>query len=143
MIVSRRRGLALMEAMVVIALLAILTTIILPIYKGHVARSKLTGCISNEKIISTLLNQYYIEYKKFPPPEPPDRLDISRFAAYNADKKNFVCPETGNYYIYVMDEESENFTVMCRPQNGRPSHPLPGLPALYPQYTRAGLRTSP
>jgi prepilin-type N-terminal cleavage/methylation domain-containing protein len=70
MLVKRRRlnGFTLLELMIVIAIIAILASILVPNFLRARSRSQLTGCVSNLKNISTAVEMYYAEWDRTYPP---------------------------------------------------------------------------
>ncbi len=66
----RERGFTLVEVMVVVAILAIIAAIAIPIYSSYVKDAKLARAKSNLVLLSTLMERYYQNNNAYPASNP-------------------------------------------------------------------------
>lgn len=64
---ARRTGFTLVELLVVIAIIGILLGILLPAVQAAREASRRSSCVNNVKQIGLALQNYHVQYKRFPP----------------------------------------------------------------------------
>ena len=63
---NNRAGFTLIELMMVIAIIAVLAAIAIPMFGSYKDRINVQKAISDIAVISTFINQYYTEYHEYP-----------------------------------------------------------------------------
>ncbi|MDD2485042.1 MAG: type II secretion system protein [bacterium] len=103
-----RRGFTLIELLVILAVIAMLIAIVMPVFSKVKARSRQTQCISNLHAIGQALAIYRIDFKGYPPRNNTNYNSVNGFLAladpdiyrpnppYLNDKKAFICPSDDN-----------------------------------------------
>lgn len=132
------QGFTLIELMIVIAIIAILTTILLPNFVRVRSQGRLTGCKTNMRNIATAVQVYAVENAS----RYPTTLTI--LPTTRAISAIPTCPSAGNNlaYIngYVASSNPDAYTIVCTGNN----HGELNIPACYPQYTgQAGYQEKP
>jgi prepilin-type N-terminal cleavage/methylation domain-containing protein len=67
---KRRRGLTLMELLVVAAVIAILAAIAYPFLQDALTRSKMAVCKNNQRVLASALEAYRADFNSWPPSRP-------------------------------------------------------------------------
>ena len=65
--ITRRTGFTLVEVLVVVAAVAILAAIAIPVYQSSVQAAKVQSCFSNLRQLSTICDRYMVEHGRYPP----------------------------------------------------------------------------
>ncbi|HOK53838.1 MAG TPA: prepilin-type N-terminal cleavage/methylation domain-containing protein, partial [Armatimonadota bacterium] len=120
-----KHGFSLVELLTVIAIIAILASIIFPVMNAVKNRAKLTQCMTNMANIASALKMYQMDNRKYPdaiggmaiPGTPMERAKTGLYPEYINSIKGFHCPlspvtdtsaivtmnvggETKHYYAY-------------------------------------------
>jgi len=96
-----RRGFTLMELLIVVAIIAILTAISIPVFAGQLEKSKLATCEANRRSLKSLVTNAYIT---------GGSEGVKQACADNPGL--FVCPDGGTISYYI-DESTGACTVSC------------------------------
>ena len=126
-------GFTLIELMIVIAIIAILASVLIPSFVRARGMSQLAGCKSNLKNIATSLEAYSVDHNGH---YPNDMVLLTP----NYIKTLPVCPAAAsNTYTasYVFSLNPDTYDFECRGTN----HAALGVAANYPQWhSRSGLQ---
>lgn len=95
------RGFTLMELLIVVAIIAILTAISIPVFAGQLEKSKLATCEANRRSLKSLVTNAYIT---------GGSEGVKQACADNPGL--FVCPDGGTISYYI-DESTGACTVSC------------------------------
>jgi len=117
---SRRRGMTVIELMVVMAVSAVILGLTLSVYNHSVRLSRQTACLSNLRQLALALNTYYTEHRQLPPDDVPGRFDESLLPVVG-DSAVFHCPADPNegassygpYYVHRREMNPRDFMVGC------------------------------
>ncbi len=97
---SMRRAFTLIELLLVLAIIAILTAILLPVFARVRSQARRTACVSQLKQLGLATAMYRQDYDEIPP-----HLSVLQ-PAYSSDARLFVCPSDalagdydGNDYV--------------------------------------------
>ncbi len=108
----KKKGFTLIELMIVIAIIAILASIIIPNIRRAKARAQMTACMENLKSLATAMEMAAIEY--------PNEYKQGRFYPGNTNldflHPEFVatyptCPAGGQYYYLCFYTEENRLHV--------------------------------
>ena len=126
MALIRQRGLTLFELLVVLAILALLATLIAPRVVGYLGRAKTDIARSNVAGIASSLELFYLDYGRYPTSEEglailasapdPDTDNLWR-GPYIKDETNFTDP-WGRAYVLEVDDDA--FTIKSLGRDGKP-----------------------
>lgn len=96
LVVSRvRAGFTLIELMVVIAIIAIIASILLPSFVRARAQGQLSGCMENLHNIGVAHESYLVDYGNDPPMNSPGGNNPFNFLVPQYLKKIPTCPASG------------------------------------------------
>ena len=98
------RGFTLMELLIVVAVIAILVAIAIPVFRGQTEKAKLATCMANRRSLKTEMLVAYAD----------DSLRIASFAdafdtVYDENGK-YVCPSGGTFY---KTGSGDDVTIHC------------------------------
>ncbi len=111
----RKGGFTLLELAVVLAVLALLAVVLLPVLRTSIARARAAACLGHLRILGTAFSQYLGERGMIFPEMAAGRASRSEdvpvldtvLAAYVGENRVFACPadhrlavETGTSYFY-------------------------------------------
>ncbi|MFP4498522.1 MAG: prepilin-type N-terminal cleavage/methylation domain-containing protein [Vulcanimicrobiota bacterium] len=110
----KSKGFTLIELMIVIAIIAILASIIIPNISRARARAQLTTCMANQKSLITVLTMWVTDH-----PGREDEFSGGRLAGTNHSLcPDYVglaptCPASGNYYYACVNScnDGERFRL--------------------------------
>ena len=124
------RGFTLVELMIVIAVIAVLVSILVPNYTRARARSQLSGCEQNLKNISTAIEIYLVKNQKLPLVSGDDWTFLTDGGKYLQLMP--TCPAAGivTYSIGIDSDNPTQYTVYCKGTN----HEICNIPPDYPVY---------
>jgi len=129
-------AMTLIELMLVIAILAILFTVLMPQITRARHLAFLNSCTANLKSISTTVEMYLTDNNSSAPPDSPglDLLVPDYMAAEPLE------PYTKEKYGYERDpNEIKNYTIYCS-LPGKSIHGVMGVTGCYPVYSaRSGI----
>jgi type IV pilus assembly protein PilA len=63
----RQEGFTLIELMIVVAILAILAAVSIPLFRSYIKKADNASAISDLRNIRTLMESYYADNKEYPP----------------------------------------------------------------------------
>jgi prepilin-type N-terminal cleavage/methylation domain-containing protein len=101
-------GFTLIEMLVVLAIIAVLASILLPVFSRAREKARRTQCISNLVNIATAMKTYWQDHRAYPPPPMPvdsdgdgtDDAFIGGISSLMAEglvqKVNAICPDDAN-----------------------------------------------
>lgn len=100
----RRDAFTLMELLVVTAIIAVLTALLLPVFAQSRERARMTGCLSNARQLAMAIHAYAQDYHEALPPstnytvpvDVPERIWTRVIQPYVRDTNIFVCPSAHN-----------------------------------------------
>ena len=131
---KKKKGFTLIELMIVIAIIAILASILVPNFMRARASGQLTACKANLKNQGTALEMYSIDsHGRYP----------TTLGGLSSDylRKLPTCPATDLEYGYEGQSVPDVYTVFC---SGSNAHSAVGLTTGYPQYNSVqGLMSKP
>ncbi len=132
------KGFTIVEILTIVLLISILATLMFPHFKKALANAKVSDCMNNQRQFATMIQVYYIEWKRFPDADADGSLQNllpynKLTPEYTSAKQKLFCPDTKELYYYEPNPERDNFTISCRL-----GHPLVGLSPMTPYYTFAG-----
>jgi type II secretion system protein G len=111
----RKKGFTLIELMIVVAIIAILASILIPSFLKARAQAQLSGCEANLKNMATALEMYNTDYAVYP-------SQTSLYGApFQTDYMRAVpnCPIGLKSYYYTSDSANgANFTANCTDARG-------------------------
>lgn len=116
--VHRERGFSLIELMVVIAIIAMLATVVAVNVLGNLEDASVAKAQADIKSFETAIVAYRIAFKRFPTQE--EGLD----ALINNEKRNFLSQKAipqdpwGNDYIYTLD--GSEYRIVSLGADGQP-----------------------
>jgi prepilin-type N-terminal cleavage/methylation domain-containing protein len=119
---KKRTGFTLIELMVVIAILAILAAILVPILMRARFKTYHAACVQNERNLATALELYALENKQLYPPDLDTLVQPPR--PYIASIE--TCPSTRSSYTTTYTVESD-FTGYLQECPGGHEVQLPGV----------------
>lgn len=138
-----QKGFSLIELMVVVAIVAILTSVAVPAYQDYVIRGKLMEAISTLSDLRIRMEQYYQDNKNYGSTSTtcglamPGSPQVQYFAyscnwgAAGSDNTTYTVTATGNgtlaNFSYTIDQSNNKRTTGLNPGWGTAS---PGSPAL-------------
>ena len=140
----KKRGFTMVELIIVVAVIAILASIIIPKMSGARDKAKLAGCKTNMKHISIAFELYANDNQGCYQPSDYATLDSSHsLVAGNYLKRTPMCPGAGSqetYSYYVNSQEATLpahrwYLIYCRATPSR--HAALGLDANRPAYHSA------
>lgn len=103
---ERSRGFALIELVVVAALVALLAGLVLPRLSSAVVGAKASACRQNMSVAVAGLETYRIERGRFPSTGGEDKgLDELGLASY-VGREAIRCPDAGDYYTWNDQEKA-------------------------------------
>ena len=100
-ILKARRGFSLLEALIVIVIVALLATLSIPFYGSLRQKAGLAGCLSNMRIVGLGLNGYMQENNMVWPQIPPAGFGSDeqrslwwegQLKPFGVDQKHWICP---------------------------------------------------
>jgi len=135
--VIQKRGFTMIELMIVIAIIAILATIIMPKFTQARDRSKLQACKTNLRHVGVALEMYANENQRlYPATGSVSSSCILVTAGYL--KRDARCPVTNN--TYWITAAADNTYCNCACGASPSAHASMGIPDYYPRYdTRRGV----
>lgn len=77
--IRKVKGFTLIELMIVVAIVAILAAIALPVYQDYVARSQVSECMATAGAVKTSITEYYSSLGEFPPASRYEDQDGGRY----------------------------------------------------------------
>ena len=132
--IKRKKGLTLLEIMIVIGIVAMLMTVLIPQMQKARSQSKLAVCMENIKSLATCIEMYAMD-NKHNPPDNTATLDLLVTTQYI--KSVPLEPVSGKKYFYEgpsVTASAKNYTIMCAPISDQ-NHGDIGIPAGHPFYT--------
>jgi len=127
----KKRGFTMVEVIIVVAIIAILASIIVPKMSGSRDSAKLKACHQNIRLIKLAMEMYANDNGSYFPPSNP-----SYSCAYlvpNYLKAAPVCPTGHPYLIAINSPTAGNAMVYAAGFSGSPPvNPHPGLPDCKP-----------
>jgi prepilin-type N-terminal cleavage/methylation domain-containing protein len=124
----RRKGFTLIELMIVIAIIAILASILIPNFVKARAQSQHTACCSNVKNIGTACEMYSTENQG----HYPNTMTLVTGGGYMQSAP--TCPSANSNTVYntiATNSNPDRYTTYCSGSN----HSDLGCSADYPQFT--------
>ena len=120
-----QRGLTLFELLVVLAILALLSTLIAPRVIGYLGRAKTEIAKSQTANIAASLELFYLDLGRYPSVdeglmsliEPPNGLSAWR-GPYMKEASALTDP-WGRQYIYTPDDTFDAFTIISYGRDGK------------------------
>ena len=141
----KKRGFTLIEILTICMIIAILAVLILPAFRKAFEKARLTDCMNNEKQFATMLQVYYLEWKRFHEPDRDSSLPVDAVLPFSKLKdqteqaKKTRCPATDIPYLYEINTTRDTFTISCRPpEDDMSSHAWLGTATFCPNYTFEG-----
>ena len=98
---DNRKGITLIELLIVIVILAALAAIALPKIAQSSRAAKINTCRNNIEILNAAIERYYFENESF----PPDLHAISKDENVFPDGQP-ICPITGNTYPRWLNDKN-------------------------------------
>lgn len=102
---SARAGFTLAELLIVVAILAILVAVAIPVFGGVLSHSKETVCLSNRTSLT-----HELVYAQLGADTP---LSVSALQAL-ADGSGITCPSGGAYTVTAKGDGNRDISVQCR-----------------------------
>jgi prepilin-type processing-associated H-X9-DG protein/prepilin-type N-terminal cleavage/methylation domain-containing protein len=96
-----RRALTLLELILVVAILAVLVAVLLPVHTSCGGPSKVTHCLSNAKQITTGFLIYQGDNDDL---NPLDSTWVTALEPYTKNPSLYQCPEVKAAYAFAMNE---------------------------------------
>lgn len=118
---SRRTGFTLVEIMIVVAIVALLASIVIPNLARARATSQANACINNLRQYDQAINQFAIENGKSTM-DAVSMDDIKPYIKLTSAGSLPPCPANGTYDV---NNWRVGRTPRCSLQNRTPSHNLP------------------
>ena len=121
---SRQAGLTLFELLVVLAILALLATLIAPRVVGYLGRARIDVAHAQAASIAASLELFYLDFGRYPSESkglnvlltaPPEAAGWR--GPYLKDASGLVDP-WGKPYLYAPDENTEGFTIISFGRDG-------------------------
>ena len=121
---STQRGVTLFELLVVLAILALLATLIAPRVIGYLGRAKTDIATAQAANIAASLELFYIDFGRYPDSEeglealvvaPPNAAQWR--GPYLKDKEGLTDP-WGRVFLYEVEERGEFFSVISLGRDG-------------------------
>ncbi len=121
-----RRGMTLIELMIVISIIAVLMAVLLPNFVSVKYQAVRSACIQNERAIASALEIYRTDFSRY-----PNALGTIFSEKYLNQRP--VCPSNGAGYepMYSVDQSIHAYTVGCPGIHFKVLKISPG----YPQYS--------
>lgn len=115
------RGFTLLEMMVVVAIIAILASILIPNFSRARAEAQTAACIGNMKTIATALELYYSDNQSYPSVSRTDidpSLIANTLGNYLSQAPQDPAAGRGSYYMLTSEAASANggvagYTIWC------------------------------
>ncbi|MEO1240271.1 MAG: type II secretion system major pseudopilin GspG [Pseudomonadota bacterium] len=123
----RQAGLTLFELLVVLAILALLTTLIAPRVVGYLGRAKTDIARAQAANIASSLELFYIDFGRYPLTQEglpallarPANDDTTYWRGpYFKDETGLTDP-WGRQYVYEVDEAAQSFAVISLGRDGK------------------------
>ena len=123
---ASQQGLTLFELLVVLAILALLATLIAPRVVGYLGRAKSDIALAQASNIAASLELFYIDYGRYPTAaegltalvSPPSGEGASFWRGpYFKEEQGLIDP-WGRGYLYEVDESGDSFWVISFGRDG-------------------------
>lgn len=98
----KQSGFSLIELMLVVAIVAILAKVALPIYTDYVVQSKLSEPISQLSLLQTRMEQYYLDNKSY---------------SNACTSPNVAVPSSLSYFSYTCVASGDTYTLTATGSN--------------------------
>ncbi len=99
---SDRHGFTLAELLVVVAIIAVLVAVSIPIFSGQLEKARLATCQANRRSLKADLSAVYLS----------EGTSDAVSKEYDKVIKNYTCP-SGGTISYTLDEETGVITMFC------------------------------
>lgn len=109
-----KSGFTLVEMLIVVAVIAVLIIVAIPIYNAQLEKSRAQVCLYNREV---LLRQLYADTYLY----PDETLDILELAGEHIEASHIVCPSGGTI---IARGDAESFNVTCNKHSGKPIYNL-------------------
>jgi prepilin-type N-terminal cleavage/methylation domain-containing protein len=124
------KGFTLLELLIVLAIIAVLATISLPIYNSYLNKAKITVAVSTLEMLRKTLEVFHIDYAEYPIPPvgfTTNGLDGNGRRALLPEQVNQLSEDlfsidsyvlAGNVYTIIARAKDSNHTVITLTQQG-------------------------
>ena len=125
-------GVTLLELVTVILIIAILATMLLPVYAQIVQRTQKASCISNLRALHVAANLYVQEHRQWPQiavkqADPKDVATawINALAPYGLSQVNWICPTVQRLLQNpdLTDHDNTRIDYIATPFDSKPQTP--------------------
>src|SRR5579884_2904232 len=103
---EKQRGFTLLEMMVVVAIIAILTAILIPNFTHARAQAATSACMSNMKTIATAMELYYTDNQAYPAAVKAPVTSVTGLAAYLGNQNPVDPAGSGTYEVSASEDTS-------------------------------------
>ena len=123
---ARQKGLTLFELLVVLAILALLATLIAPRVVGYLGRAKADIALAQASNIAASLELYYIDHGRYPSEAegldaliaPSAESDAALWRGPYFKEEQGLTDPWGRDYLYEVNENGEAFWVISYGRDG-------------------------
>ena len=100
---KKQAGFTLIEVIIVIAILAILSAIVSPMYSSYIQRSKISEALATLGNLSTKMEKNYLDFRKY------TNNETCAVNSPSTDNFNYACISSGQNYTWTATSSDGNY----------------------------------